>query len=344
MKTNILNLSLNELESVIQALGQQKFRSKQMFDWIYKKDIFNFEDMSNLPKNLINDLKTKFCVSLPTINDIKYSSSDNSYKFLLKTHDENLIEAIAIQKDKRITLCVSCMIGCTLGCKFCATGTQIKFKRNLDASEIIGQYIVVQNYLKDKNIAKSITNIVYMGMGEPFLNIKNVENSIRTFTSSNCFGISKNKITISTAGITKGLSDFVNKYNINLAVSVHFPTNEQRTEFMPINKGIPLEKLISELKKIKLDKRKYITIEYLMINEINDTLFHAQKLKYLFKSLKIKVNLIPYNPTKMFKAKSSTEDQINKFAKYLISKSIFVTIRRSKGKDVLGGCGQFALK
>lgn len=343
MKKNILDLSIKELESEILALGQQKFRTKQIFDWIYKKNTLNFENMSNIPKSLIPNLKKQFSIHLPQIEDLKYSKSDNSYKFLLKTHDNNLIEAIAILKGKRVTLCVSCMIGCPLGCKFCATGTQIKFKRNLNNSEIIGQYIEVKNYLKNKKIAESITNIVFMGMGEPFLNIKNIEKSIEIFTSKNVFEISKNRITISTVGITKGLSEFINKHNINLAVSIHFPTNKQRSEFIPINKKIPLESLITELKKIKLNKRKYITIEYLMIDKINDTLFHAKKLKELFKNLKIKVNLIPYNPTKMFKANSSTEDQINKFAKYLNSRSIFVTVRRSKGKDVLGGCGQFAL-
>jgi 23S rRNA (adenine2503-C2)-methyltransferase len=344
MKINILNLSIKELETETLALGQQKFRAKQVFNWIYKKNVFNFEDMSNLPKNFLIKLNEKFSIHLPQIQDIKYSNSDNSYKFLLKTYDDNLIESIAIQKDKRMTLCVSCMIGCPLGCKFCATGTQIKFKRNLDTAEILGQYIIVLNYLLDKKITKSITNIVYMGMGEPFLNIKDVGKSINIFTDKQAFEVSKNKITISTAGITKGLSEFINEYNINLAVSIHFPTNDQRSEFMPINKKIPLENLITELKKINLEKRKFITIEYLMIDKINDTLFHAQELNKLLKNLKVKVNLIPYNPTTIFKANNSTEDQINKFAKYLNSKSIFVSVRRSKGKDVLGGCGQFALK
>ncbi|MFH1461487.1 MAG: 23S rRNA (adenine(2503)-C(2))-methyltransferase RlmN [bacterium] len=343
MIKNLLNTSIEELEKHIHTAGYPKFRAKQIFDWIYKKNILDFNLMSNLPQNLKCFLSDNFSTIKPQIIDVKLSNSDNSYKFLLKTNDANLIESIAIIKEDRVTLCVSCMIGCPLGCKFCATGTELKFKRNLEVSEILGQFIDVQAFLNQNKISPKINNIVFMGMGEPFLNIENIEKSINRFTSKDGFGISKNKITISTAGITKGLSEFINKYNIKLAVSIHFPTDEQRSEFMPINKKTPLNELITELKNIKLKKRDYITIEYLMINKINDTILHAQKLKNLIKSLKVKVNLIPYNPTKMFKAESSKEYQINEFAKYLNSKSIFTTVRRSKGKEFLGGCGQFVL-
>ena len=349
MKKNILNLSLLELEKEISKLNVNKFRAKQIFDWIYKKNIFDFQLMSNLPESFKRVLYDNFYIKIPVISNEKHSPSDNSYKFLLQTSDKNLIESIAIIENKRVILCVSCMVGCPLGCKFCATGTELKFKRNLDTSEIVGQYIAVQNYLKKNGISENINNVVFMGMGEPFLNTNNVEKSIELFTQKDGFGISKNKITISTAGVTKSpsgisLSDFINKHQIKLAVSINFPTDKQRSQFMPINKKTPLNELIDELKKINLKKRDYITIEYLMIEKINDTLLHAQQLRNLLKSLKVKINLIPYNPVKMFKAKPSTENQITEFSNFLRSKSIFVSVRRSKGKDVLGGCGQFALK
>lgn len=343
MKINLLNIDEKELESHINISGYPKFRAKQIFNWIYKKNIFDFKLMSNLPKDLINYLDESFLTKNLNIIDMKYSIKDNSYKFLLQTNDGNLIESIAMVKENRTTICLSCMIGCPLACKFCATGTELKFKRNLDTSEILGQFIEVQNYLNKNNISTKINNIVFMGMGEPFLNIKNIEKSINIFTSKNGLELSKNRITISTAGIINGLSDFINKHDIKLAVSIHFPTDEQRSEYMPINQKIPLKELINELKKIKLNKRNHITIEYLMIDEINDSILHAQKLKTLIQNLKVKVNLIPYNPTKMFNAKPSKEYQINEFAKYLNSKSIFTTVRRSKGKEILGGCGQFVL-
>lgn len=349
MKKNILNLSLLELEKEILKLNKNKFRAKQIFNWIYKKNIFDFQVMSNLPENFKRVLYDNFYIKIPRTYKVKFSPSDNSHKFLLQTSDKNLIESIAIIEDKRATLCVSCMVGCPLACKFCATGTELKYKRNLDTAEIVGQYIAVQNYLKKNGISEKINNIVFMGMGEPFLNTINVEKSIELFTQKKSFGISKNKISISTAGVTKGtsgitLSNFINKHQVKLAVSIHFPTDKQRSEFMPINKKIPLKELIQELKKIKLKKRDYITIEYLMIEKINDTLLHAHQLRNLLKGLKVKINLIPYNPVKMFKAKPSTESQITEFSNFLRSKSIFVNIRKSKGKDILGGCGQFALK
>lgn len=349
MKKNILNLSLLELEKELSKLNEKKFRAKQIFDWIYKKNIFDFESMSNLSAEFKRVLFDNFHIKTPQIFKVKYSTTDNSYKFLLKTSDKNLIESIAIIENKRVTLCLSCMIGCPVGCKFCATGTELKFKRNLDTSEILGQYIAVKNYLEEQKISDKINNIVFMGMGEPFLNVKNVEKSIELFTQKDGFNMSKSKITVSTAGVIKGplgfsLSDFINKHQVKLAVSIHFPSDEQRSKFMPINKKTPLKELIDELKKINLKKRDHITIEYLMIEKINDTLLHAQKLRNLFKSLKVKINLIPYNPVKMFLAKPSKETQITEFSNFLRSKSIFVSVRKSKGKDVLGGCGQFALK
>ncbi len=183
-----------------------------------------------------------------------------------------------------------------------------------------------------------------MGMGEPLLNLENVEKSIQILTSMDGFGLSKSRITVSTAGVTKNLSNFINKYGVKLAVSVHFPTEEQRLEFMPINKLYSLSSLITELKKIKLNKRDFITIEYLMINDINDSLQHAIKLHKLVSDLKVKINLIPFNPIKTFSGKPSEDNKIEKFANYLKSKNIFTTIRKSRGKDTQGACGQFSLK
>lgn len=341
---NILNLSIKELENSLTSIGEQKFRASQIFNWIYKKNILDLDLMSNLTEELRSKLKLNYNLILPQIYKTNISKQDNSYKFLLQTQDNNLIESILMLEKDRVTLCVSCMIGCPLKCKFCASGNELKFKRNLNTAEIIGQFIEIQNFIVKNNLAKKITNIVFMGMGEPLLNLENIEKAIELLTNEQAFALSKSRITISTAGIINGLSNFINKWGVKLAVSLHFPTQEQRSEFMPISKTNLLKNLITELKKIKLNKRDYITIEYLMLKDINDSLDHAKKLVNLLSTLKIKINLIPYNPIESFKQEPSSEKQINIFANYLKSKNIFVSVRRSRGQESQGACGQFALK
>ncbi|MBD3231979.1 23S rRNA (adenine(2503)-C(2))-methyltransferase RlmN [Candidatus Dependentiae bacterium] len=344
MKQNLLNFNLKELEKiVIHNLNEPKFRAKQIFQWLYKKYTFNINNFSNISKSTKEKLNTKFEIKKPQIHHISYCEQDNAYKFLLKTEDEKFIESILMICNKRVTLCISCMIGCPLKCKFCATGNELKFIRNLEVSEIVGQFLEINKYLQKNKIKQKITNIVFMGMGEPLLNIENVTKTLEILTNNDAIGISKNKITISTAGIIQGLSEIINKFGIKLAVSLHFTTDKQRSNFMPINLKYPIKKLLEEIKKISLNKRDYITIEYLMLKNINDTLNHAKKLVQILSHLKVKINLIPYNPTKTLSVKTSTEQQLNLFAKYLRSKFIPVTVRRSKGQKIKGGCGQFVL-
>ena len=211
-------------------------------------------------------------------------------------------------------------------------------------SEIVGQILAIKGYAKEHRLCERITNIVYMGMGEPFLNIEAVEPSIEIITENYGLAMSPKRITVSTACPKANIADFINKYKVKLAVSLHFPTDAQRVEQMPINKAFNLSQLITELKKINLSKQEFITIEYMMQHETNDSLKHAKQLAHLLHQLKVKINLIPYNTTDKFPAQPSTEDQINKFAKLLRSKGLMVTVRRSAGQDVQGACGQFALK
>jgi 23S rRNA (adenine2503-C2)-methyltransferase len=299
--------------------------------------------MSNLPKNVILTLTANFSTMLPHIVNVIHSKSDNSYKFLLETKDQKLIESILMLSKNRTTLCISCMIGCPLKCKFCATGSALTYCRKLDISEIIGQFLAIQIYAQKNNISSKITHIVFMGMGEPLLNKHNVKKSLDIFLHKHGFALSRNRITISTAGICDGLSELINTYRVKLAVSLHFPNDELRSTYMPINKKYPLKRLTYELKKIKLSKRENITIEYIMLDSINDTLIQAKELIKLLHGIKVKINLIPYNPTDHFKAYPATQAHINNFAKYIRSKFIMVTIRQSKGKKIRGGCGQFVL-
>jgi 23S rRNA (adenine2503-C2)-methyltransferase len=343
LKKNIYNCTCKDLETIVLKLGEQSYRAKQIFEWLFQKQVSEFTQMSNLSSKLIEKLKTHFTMQLPKITNIRHDQNDNSYKFLLETTDKKLIESILMLSEKRATLCVSCMIGCPLKCAFCATGSALRYCRKLDTSEIIGQFLVIQSYAKKHNLAQKITNIVFMGMGEPLLNKKQVENTLDILLHTHGCALSRNRITISTAGICDGLSDLINTYRIKLAVSLHFPNDELRTKYMPINKKYPLKNLIDELKKIILAKRDNITVEYIMLNGINDTITHAKQLVKLLHGIKVKINLIPYNPTDHFKVSPSTQTQINNFAKYIRSKSIMVTIRHSKGKKIKGGCGQFVL-
>jgi 23S rRNA (adenine2503-C2)-methyltransferase len=360
MKKNILDLSFCELKAAMLEFKFEKFRFTQLCDWIYKKHIFDFSKMTSFSKDLQAQLAEKFTLFVPTLDEVVQSKKDSSYKFLLKTHDGNLIEAILMLAHGRATLCVSCMIGCPLKCRFCATGSEVGFIRKLYAGEIVGQFLVVEKYAQEHKLADHITNVVFMGMGEPFLNLDSVGRAIATFTDEKLFGLSKSKITVSTAGVGVGagltagskstagsgldIADFINKYGVNLAVSLHFPNDALRSEYMPVNKVFPLEKLVAELKKINLSKRDYIMIEYIMLDGINDKPEHARQLVKLLSSVKVKFNLIPYNPTGLFDAKPSSEKAINDFALLLKAKGFIVTVRRSRGVDIEGGCGQFALK
>ena len=355
MKKNILNFTLAEFKTELEKNGVKPFRAQQIFKWIYAHSldtiasqslgmIMDFKNMTNLSEKLQNELARSYTINLPKIKHVAHSKADNSYKFLLESRDKKLIESILMIYENRVTLCVSCMIGCPLKCKFCATGSNIGFIRKLACAEIIGQVILAQQFLKEKKLGEKITNVVYMGMGEPFLNIENVEKSIEVLRDDFSFGMAKSKITVSTSGVEKDISSFINKQQVVLAVSLHFPTNALRDKYMPVNKSFPLEKLIVELKKIKLTKRQYITIEYMMLDGINDTVAHAKQLVKLLSTLKVKINLIPYNPIKGFDAKPSKEENIKTFAEYLKSKNIFVFVRLSKGTEFEGGCGQFAFK
>jgi 23S rRNA (adenine2503-C2)-methyltransferase len=344
MKKNIIGLSLKQLSDEIKKLHSELFRAQQLCSWIYKKGVIDFNLMSNIPQALREKLMQEYSLDIPEINNIAHSSKDNSYKFLLKNTDGTLTETLLMFHKERTTLCVSCMVGCPLRCAFCATGMQVGFVRKLSAAEIIGQLLTVQKYAREKNIAQTIDNIVFMGMGEPFLNLEAIEPTIEILVSDYGFCYARTRITLSTAGVGPGCADFMNKYKVRLAVSLHFPTNEERSKFMPINKKFPLEKLIQELKKINLGKRDAITIEYIMFNELNDTPKHAQLLVKLLSHLKVKINLIPYNPSPDSIFKPSTEERLNLFIQALRSKSFIVTVRRSAGVDISGGCGQFALK
>jgi len=345
MEKNLFGLPLKELENILTDLEEPKFRAKQLYNWLYKKNIIDLDLMLNISKNLKEKLKTDFKITLPTIFKISKSESENSYKFLLQTEDENLIESVLMITEEHATICVSSMIGCPLKCAFCATGCELDFKRNLTSGEIIAQVFILKKYALENKLAPKITNIVFMGMGEPLLNMENLKSSLEILLSEEGFGFPHTKITISTAGITDKIRYIVEKFRIRLAVSLHFVNDTVRSQFMPVNRRFPLKNLINTLKNIELSsKRDFITIEYMMINNVNDSPEDARLLAGILEGMPVKINLIPLNPTKNFNEEPSSEENINRFVKFLWEKKIVTTVRRSKGKDINGACGQLALK
>ena len=296
IKKNIYDLTKKDLEDFIISNKIKSFRTNQIWNWLYVKGAQSFFEMNNLSREIMNFLDSKFSISLLKV-DKSFLSEDGTRKWLFKLKDGKNIETVFIPEGKRGTICVSSQVGCSLSCSFCHTGT-MKLERNLTLEEILGQIISVKYLLKDwskKTEDRIVTNIVYMGMGEPLLNYNNVINSINIICDSEGLAFSKRKITLSTSGIVNKLKDFHKDTDVNLAVSLHAAFDNVRNELVPINKKWPIATLIKELHSFSSEKRKKrITFEYIMLKGVNDSLKDAKELIKLISPLKSKVNLIPF--------------------------------------------------
>ena len=342
-KKNIYDLDKQELDEFIADAGFKKFRSKQIWNWLYVNGVKEFKQMKNISNDLISSLEKSFFISPLRVK--KYMKSrDGTIKWLFLLEDQKEVETVYIPEGKRGTICVSSQVGCALSCSFCHTGT-MKFKRNLNLSEIVGQVISVKNEIKDwqkKTEEKKITNIVYMGMGEPLLNYKNVVKSINLLSDEEGLAISKRKITLSTSGVVPRINDFKYEKDVNLAISLHAVFDNKRDELVPINRKWPLSNLIDSLKKYSTYRdKKRITFEYIMLKDVNDSVEDAKELIKLISNLKSKVNLIPFNKWPGSKYEVSSDDRIEKFQKYVMEEGkILATIRKPRGEDILAACGQ----
>jgi 23S rRNA (adenine2503-C2)-methyltransferase len=354
MEINLKALSQSELLSFVEKAGYTPYRARQIISWIYKKRIVSFEEMSDLPKSFRKFLqKTAYISNVSLLKD--QTSGDGSQKFLFELEDQNTIESVLIPDAERLTLCISSQVGCSLGCEFCATG-KLKLKRNLKAHEIIDQILAVQRFLKRD---KKITNIVFMGMGEPLLNFTEVVEALWRIV--NLIGFSQRRVTLSTVGIIPKIAELAKRApKINLAVSLNATTDEVRNNIMPINKKYPLKKLINSCKNFRLEPRKRITFAYVLLNGINDSSDDASRLIRLLSGIKAKVNLIPYNPVPsnlytpkghirdnqlMLKhtdrcLKKPPDNKILLFQKTLLNAGITATLRKSNGADISAACGQ----
>ena len=324
-------------------IDEKKFRAEQIWNWLYVKGISNLKEINNISNNLLRKIICKY--EIPKLKVKKYlHSKDGTKKWLLSLGDGKEIETVYIPEKNRGTVCVSSQVGCTLSCSFCHTGT-MKYLRNLAMSEIIGQIIFVKNELDDwrKNSdERKVTNIVFMGMGEPFYNYDNVLKSISVLTNEKGLAFSKRKITISTSGVVPKILNFKEDSDVNLAVSLHAAFDDIRNDLVPINKKWPIKILLNALKDYSVRRRnKRITFEYIMLDGVNDSLVDAKELIKLIKPFRAKINLIPFNPWPGSKYKVSSSKKINEFKKYILEKGqIVATVRTPRGNDVLAACGQ----
>ncbi len=341
-KVDIRSLSLEQLKESLLALGEQSFRAKQIFEWLWMKSCVDFDNMTNLSKKLRDSLKENFIINAVRIDKSQYSA-DKTIKSTFKLFDNNIIEGVLIPTPDRMTACVSSQVGCSLTCKFCATGYMDR-KRNLNADEIYDQVVLI-NKQAEENYSIPLSNIVYMGMGEPLLNYANVLKSIERITAPDGLNMAAKRITVSTAGIAKMIKKLGDdQVKFNLALSLHAANDAKRNEIMPINEQNSLKALAEALKYYFAKTKNPVTYEYIVFNNFNDELEDAAELASFCKHLPCKVNIIEYNPIAFADFENAEGDKIDRFAAFLRKRGITTNVRRSRGKDIDAACGQLAVK
>jgi 23S rRNA (adenine2503-C2)-methyltransferase len=340
-KTNIRRLGLTELEQYFDSLGEKKFRAKQVYEWLWQKHAHQFEDMTNLSKELRTKLNEDYSFPALKIETTQYSS-DGTIKSRFITFDGQLVEGVLIPTDSRQTACVSSQIGCSLNCRFCATG-YMERKRNLDFDEIYDEVVLI-NQQSEKVYGKKLSNIVFMGMGEPLLNYKNVLKAIERISSGDGLGMSQKRITVSTAGIAKMIRQLGDdEVRFKLALSLHAGNDKKRNEIMPINETNNLKSLIDALNYFYKKTGNEITFEYILFKNFNDSLKDADELIRIYRQVPADlVNIIEYNPVNEAKFEKPDPAVVEKFMDYLARNRVNAHLRRSRGKDIDAACGQLA--
>ena len=341
-KPDIRSLSKEQLSVAFKNMGEQPFRAKQVYEWLWKKSATSFNEMTNLSKSLREKLTNNYVINAVKVDSLQ-KSNDKTIKYGFRLHDNYLVEGVLIPTPKRVTACISSQVGCTLTCKFCATG-RLKRERNLTADEIYDQVAVLKTQA-EKEYGNTLSNIVYMGMGEPLLNYRNVLESIEKITSPEGLGISPKRITVSTAGIAKLINKLGDdNVKFNLALSLHAANDSKRSEIMPINDQNSLKVLSDSLQYFYSKTGTRVTFEYIIFKDFNDTLDDARELANFCKNIPCKVNIIEYNPIEDGEFQQADKKDVDNFAGLLESRNIVVNIRRSRGKDIDAACGQLANK
>ena len=335
--SNIYNYKLTDLENYFESIGEKKFKARQIYDWLYVKKVNNFKLMTNIKKDLQDRLSNEFSNDFIKIKTVQRSELTNKYLFELL--DGNYIEAVLMRHDYGVSVCVSSQVGCNMGCKFCESG-RLKKVRNLEAYEIVQQILLIE-----EDINARIDSVVIMGIGEPFDNYDNIMNFIRIINNPFGINIGARHITVSTCGLIPKIKQFMQEeLQVNLAISLHAPNDEIRNRIMPVNKAYSISDLIATLKEYIAKTNRRVTIEYVMLNNVNDSEDNALELAKLLRGMNVYVNLIPYNETSHIEFKKSSKDTIMKFYDTLKQNGINVTIRREFGGKIDAACGQLRAK
>lgn len=332
-KKHLLGLSLDELKEVAQTCGLPRFAGKQLADWIYKKHVLSIDEMTNVSVANREILSQHYDIG--RYDPIEFQqSTDGTVKYLFKTADNKFIESVMIPDDNRMTLCVSSQVGCKMNCLFCMTGKQ-GFSGNLSANEILNQIYSVHE-------SEQLTNVVFMGMGEPLDNYSELKKALDIMTSDYGLAWSPKRITVSTTGVIPKMKLFLEESNAHLAISIHSPLPEQRLSIMPIEKAFPIKKIIELLKEYDWTKQRRLSFEYIMFDGFNDSLLHAKELSQLLKGLSSRVNLIRFHAIPGVDLKTSTQMKMEQFRDFLSNKGITATIRTSRGEDIFAACGMLS--
>lgn len=347
-KTDIFSLSRAELAQVLSGMGEKSFRLKQIWQWLYVQGVTSFDEMTNLSKDLRTKLDECFVISRPKIVT-EQISSDKTHKWLLEFADGQRIETVFIPEEDRGAVCVSTQVGCAVGCKFCHTGSQ-KITRNLTTGEIVGQFMLVKDVYGEwpsSTEGRLVSNIVVMGMGEPLHNVDNVIKALNIITDCDGLAVSKRRITLSTSGIVPNISRIAAETGVKLAISLHAPNNEKRSQIMPINNRYKIEEILTACQAYqKIVTSRYITFEYLMLDGFNDRTEDAVELIALMKKYKIgaKFNLIPFNPWPGCSFQPSSNNRVHAFSRQLEQAGFAAPVRTARGQDILAACGQLKSK
>lgn len=344
-KVNLLGLTQAQLEALFADMGQPKFRAVQVLKWIHQLGVIDFEQMSNVSKGLRAQLQQVAEVRLPKILR-QLDSNDGTRKFVIEVDGGSAIEAVFIPDGERGTLCVSSQVGCALDCSFCATGKQ-GFSRDLTAAEIVAQlWLAAQSFEQFGSKApRRITNVVFMGMGEPLLNFDNVVAAINLMLDDNAYGLSKRRVTLSTSGVVPALDRLGEVTDVSLAISLHAATDELRDQLVPINRKYPIAQLLASAQRYIAslpDTHRKITIEYTLIDHVNDRPEHAHALADLLQDVPVKINLIPFNPFNLVNYKRVSNTALRRFQEILQQRGFTAPIRTTRGDDIDAACGQLA--
>ncbi len=344
-KINLLDYTSEDLKAFFLERGEKPFRATQIIKWIHQHGVDNFDDMTNVSKALREELSDFAEIRAPEIA-IDDKSNDGTHKWLLRLDDGNCIETVFIPEEGRGTLCISSQVGCALDCTFCSTARQ-GFNRNLTVGEIIGQLWLAKNILQpNPEDDRVITNVVMMGMGEPLLNFEKVVKAMELMLDDNAYGLSKRRVTLSTSGVVPALDRLKDRIDVSLAISLHAPNDALRDQLVPVNRKYPIKQLLDSCNNFMEGKanREKITIEYVMLDGVNDSDENARELAILLKHVPCKVNLIPFNPFPETRYKRSSNNRIHRFRDILENAGLIVMTRKTRGEDIDAACGQLAGK